>query len=75
MSRHYQHVPTRPVHYLSKPLWGLSYFDPKTENLKTKAWWMKIVKKEIFLIPLGSKVETLCRKVKPTTHIEYEMFF
>ena len=64
-----------PCTLFQNPYGELSYFDPKTENLKTKAWWMKIVKKEIFLIPLGSKVETLCRKVKPTTHIEYEMFF
>lgn len=30
--RHFQHVPTRPVHYVLKPLWGLSYLDLKKRN-------------------------------------------
>lgn len=32
MFRQFHYVPIRPVHYLSKPLWGLSYFDPKKEK-------------------------------------------
>jgi len=51
MSRHFQHVPTRPVHYLLKPLWGLSYFDLKKEKSQKEGLvYEKGQKRDVFKI-------------------------